>query len=446
MLLSGWGHYPKIDTVKNVPSTINKTLEQLQISQELIPRGFGRAYGDSALNDKLIISSLKLDSMISFDNHTGELETESGVTLEDILDTFAPRGWFLPVTPGTKFVTIGGAVASDVHGKNHHVAGSFGSHVSWFDIWTSSKGLVRCNSSQNSDLYYSTIGGHGLTGFITRVCLKLIKIPSVYICQTLIKAENLEEIMDLFEAYDKLPYSVAWIDCQSKGKYFGRSLFMGGYFAEDELSKKEKTNPYLYDKHMNLFVPFNFPSFVLNSYTIKAFNALYYHKNLKKKKQSIVTYDKFFYPLDSINNWNRIYGKKGFLQYQFALPMETSKIGISSILNKIIDIGTGSFLAVLKLFGDQPKFEGNISFPQKGFTLALDFPVNKNIFDKLNELDKLVLDYGGRLYLTKDSRTTSEVFYKSYEDQILHFLDTKFRWDERGVFSSLQSKRLKLTK
>jgi FAD/FMN-containing dehydrogenase len=446
MMLSGWGNYPKADTILKESSTINLTFDKLQSAKSVIARGNGRAYGDSALNESLVVSSLKLNSMLSFDENTGTLVAESGVTLEDILDTFGPRGWFLPVTPGTKFVTIGGALASDVHGKNHHVAGSFGYHVPWFEIWTSSKGPVTCSENENTDLFYSTIGGHGLTGFITKVAITLIKIPSVYIYQSLIKAKNLEEIMDIFEKNEDMPYSVAWIDCQTKGKYFGRSLFMGGHFAKDELTKKQSKNPHSYDKNLKLFVPFNFPSFTLNSFTIKVFNALYYHKNLKREKKSIITYDKFFYPLDSINNWNRIYGKKGFLQYQFVLPLETSKTGITTILNKIIDIGTGSFLAVLKLFGEQKEHNGNISFPKKGYTLALDFPIKQSLFDKLNDLDKIVLDYGGRFYLTKDSRTSSECFFESYKDLLPAFLNNKAKWDPSGTFNSLQSERLKLHK
>lgn len=444
MLLSGWGKYPVIDTVLSNPSTISKALNQLGTAKSVIPRGNGRSYGDSALNETLTLCSLNLNSMVSFDKDTGVLVVESGVTLEDILDTFAPRGWFLPVTPGTKLVTVGGAAAADVHGKNHHIAGSFGNHVLWFDIWTSSSGIITCSPDNNSDLFWATIGGHGLTGFITKVAIKLIKIPSVYIYQTLIKAENLESIMEIFQRNENLPYSVAWIDCQSKGKHFGRSLFMGGDFASAELPKKLEQKPFCVKKPLKLFVPFTFPSFVLNSFTIKAFNAIYYHKNLKNEKQSIVTYDKFFYPLDSINNWNRIYGRSGFLQYQFVLPLESSKVGISEILHKIIDIGTGSFLAVLKLFGDQVEHSGNISFPRKGYTLALDFPITKKLLEKLNDLDKIVLKYGGRLYLTKDSRTSSDCFYESYRERLPSFIEIKAKYDERRLFTSHQSNRLKL--
>jgi FAD/FMN-containing dehydrogenase len=445
MRLSGWGNYPVTDTVVKEPAALNKSVQLLEKSRSPIPRGWGRAYGDSALNDLLTVTSLNLDSMVSFDENTGELVTEAGVTFEDIIETFAPRGWFLPVTPGTKFITAGGAAASDVHGKNHHSAGSFGSHISWLEIWTSSKGTVVCSREQNSDLFWATIGGHGLTGFITKVAFRLIKIPSIYIHQTLIKNHNLEEIMDIFEHQDDQPYSVAWIDCQITGKYLGRSLYMGGDFAAGELLNSKANNPYKFTTPLKLFVPINFPSFVLNSFTIKAFNALYYNINLKHIKKSLVSYDKFFYPLDSIHNWNKIYGKRGFLQYQFVLPMESAREGLPAILKAIAIIGTGSFLAVLKLFGDQPKHSGNISFPQKGYTLALDFPIKADLFPKLDELDKMVSDYNGKLYLTKDSRTSSKFFFKSYEDEIAAFLQTKTNWDDRQIFSSLQSRRLKIT-
>jgi hypothetical protein len=250
--------------------------------------------------------------------------------------------------------------------------------------------------------------------------------------------------MDIFEEEKDVPYSVAWIDCQVGGDQLGRSLFMGGDFASKELPKKLSKNPYVCSKSIKLTVPFNFPKFALNSATIKAFNSIYYNMNFTKKKEHVVTYDKFFYPLDSIHNWNRIYGKPGFLQYQFVLPIEASRKGMSEILNRIINIGTGSFLAVLKLFGEQPKHYGNISFPQNGYTLALDFPINKNLFSKLNDLDTVVVDYGGKLYLTKDSRTTSKSFFKSYSALLPSFLETKHKWDKKLIFSSLQSKRLNL--
>jgi FAD/FMN-containing dehydrogenase len=444
MLLSGWGNYPVIDTVLKEPGNVRKSISQLESLSSLIPRGKGRAYGDSALNESATISTLRLNSMISFDSDTGVLTAESGVTIDDILTTFTPCGWFPPVTPGTRFVTLGGAVASDVHGKNHHIAGSFGNHVIGFDIWTSSWGLVSCSNAQNNDLFRSTIGGHGLTGFITKVTVKLIKIPSLYIDQTIIKAKNLEEIMRVFESEKNYPYSVAWIDCQSKGCKLGRSLFMGGDFAAGDLLGKLDSNPYRYKKPLKLLVPINIPEFALNSFTIKAFNYLYYHINFKNIKQSLVSYDKFFYPLDSILNWNKIYGKRGFLQYQFVLPMESSKEGLTKILNKITNIGTGSFLAVLKMFGEQEKYEGNISFPEKGYTLALDFPIHKDLFPKLDELDKIVIDYGGKLYLTKDSRTSHDIFFKCYMNHINAFIKIKNKWDERHVFNSLQSKRLNI--
>jgi FAD/FMN-containing dehydrogenase len=444
--LSGWGNWPVAETDKREPGSLKEALGLLEGAGSVIPRGLGRAYGDSALNGGLVAAATRMDLMLSFDGVTGELECGPGVTFSDILDVFAPRGWFLPVTPGTKFVTVGGAIAADVHGKNHHVAGSFGGHVISMEVWTSSRGPVRCSRDESPDLFWATVGGHGLTGFITKASFRLVRIPSVHISQTLIKAGSLSGVMDVFEAHADLPYSVAWIDCQASGRKAGRSIFTGGGFArEGELPGRLRKGPWSPRRPLRLSVPFNLPSWALNPLTMKAFNILYYHKSLRRESRSIVSIDKFFYPLDSIHDWNRIYGRRGFLQYQFVLPMEEGRRGLPRILDRIVSIGTGSFLAVLKLFGGQESHPGNISFPRRGYTLALDFPMSRALLPKLDLLDRMVLDHGGRLYLAKDSRTSRESFTESYKDRLPLFLEAKARWDPKGVFSSLQSKRLGMT-
>jgi FAD/FMN-containing dehydrogenase len=378
---------------------------------DIIARGLGRCYGDASLAPN-IISTTKYNSILSFDPATGIIECQSGVSLTELLDVFVPRGWFLPVTPGTKFITIGGAVASDVHGKNHHSEGAFSNHVLSLEVHTPAFGALHCSPVENADLFRATCGGMGLTGIILKAKFKLKRIESAYIRQKQIKASNLGEVLDLFESHKSFTYSMAWIDCLKKGIHFGRSILIVGEHAQPAELKKLRPEKYLVPAHkLELSMPFNLPSLVLNPYSIKAFNALYYAKNLKKTIENVVPYEGFFYPLDAILHWNRMYGKRGFLQYQCVIPLETGKKGLTEILNMINKKGMGSFLAVLKQFGKQ---ESLISFPMEGYTLALDFPIRNGLFEFLDQLDQIVLGYGGRLYLSKDSRMKPEMFMKGY--------------------------------
>jgi FAD/FMN-containing dehydrogenase len=333
---------------------------------------------------------------------------------------------------------VGGAVASDVHGKNHHVDGSFSNHIVAMSVLTGTGETFVCNKTTYPDLFQATCGGMGLTGVILEVKFRLKRIQSAYIRQKQVKATNLDEVMALFDQHTQSTYSVAWIDCLKSGKHFGRSILMlGEHAGTDEapganrLAAKEKAL---------MTVPFHFPSFVLNSYSVKIFNALYYAKNYKREMDSVSHYDGFFYPLDSILSWNKIYGRKGFVQYQFVLPLE-KKDGLVAILQRISDKGWGSFLAVLKVFGKQDSL---ISFPMEGYTLALDFPVRKGLFEFLDELDSLVLQYGGRLYLSKDARMKQEVFWSSYPNaQKFAAIVKTYNGDQ--LFRSVQSDRLLLT-
>ena len=447
MHLTSWGKYPTVTTMLKTPRSEATALAWFSGRSSTIGRGLGRSYGDSALNGQTVTSSLRLDAMKSFDPETGLLVAEAGVSLADILDSFTPRGWFLPVTPGTKFVTLGGAVACDVHGKDHHVEGSFCRHVEWLDIWTPALGILRCSPLENSDIFFATAGGMGLTGFILHVAIKLKRIPSAFISQKTVKADSLSEIMETFEENASLPFSVAWIDCLKSGASQGRSIFMGGHFAQPgELPAKRQNQPFLSPCSRKLAVPFNFPSFALNSLSVKAFNALYYAKAPKGISENVVSYNTFFYPLDAIHDWNRIYGRRGFTQYQFVIPKENAAEGLPKILSAIANSAQGSFLAVLKLFGEQPEFEGNLSFPMKGYTLALDFAITNKLFPLLDRLDAMVLDYGGRHYLTKDCRLSSATFCKSYGQVVEEFQKVKFRLDPKGMFCSLQSMRLGLSR
>jgi FAD/FMN-containing dehydrogenase len=376
-----------------------------------------------------IISTTRYNSILSFDPGTGVIECQSGVSLNELLAVFVPRGWFLPVTPGTKFITVGGAVASDVHGKNHHSEGAFSNHVLSLEVYTPAFGAVTCSPAEKADLFWATCGGMGLTGIILNIKFKLKRIESAYIRQKQIKASNLNEVLDLFESHKSFTYSMAWIDCLKKGLHFGRSILIVGEHARPAELKRIHPDEYLIPaRKLELSMPFNLPSFVLNPYSIKAFNALYYAKNLRKTLENIVSYEGFFYPLDAILHWNRMYGKRGFLQYQCVIPQDTGKKGLTEILNKINQKGMGSFLAVVKQFGKQ---ESLISFPMEGYTLALDFPIRNGLFEFLDRLDEIVLGHGGRLYLSKDSRMKPEIFLKGYPRvkdflQIIHYYNPNF--------------------
>jgi len=426
--VTSWGKYPQIDANVNTPSSSQELISNQQIG---IGRGLGRSYGDSALA-KNIISSEGLNHFISFDEKTGTLQCQAGITLDDILTTFVPKGWFLPVTPGTKLVTVGGAIASDVHGKNHHIDGSFTEHVLTLDIVIGNK-IITCSREHEPELFYATCGGMGLTGVITQATFKLKPITSAYINQKIIKAKNLDSILELFEQNKEATYSVAWIDCLSTGKNLGRSLLMLGEHANHErLSVHKKPS---------LNVPFDMPSAMLNKYSTQAFNTLYYNKQFENEVTNTVHYDPYFYPLDSINNWNRVYGKNGFTQYQFAIPKENGNEGLTEILNVIAESKQGSFLSVLKVFGKGNK--NLLSFPIEGYTLALDFKINEKLFNLLDKLDIIVRKYDGRLYLAKDVRMSEDMFKSSYPRwEEFRTLRKKYGADE--LYHSLQSKRIGL--
>jgi FAD/FMN-containing dehydrogenases len=438
--LSNWGNFPALDCDESSFTQEEQLTQYVNSHDHIIARGNGRCYGDASLGEHSI-STLRYDKVLQFDTENGIFECQAGITLDQVLAIIVPRGWFLPVTPGTKFITIGGAVASDVHGKNHHAEGSFSNHVITMDVLTG-LGFMSCSPENNPDLFWATCGGMGLTGIITKVQFRLKKIETAYIRQKQIKAENLDEIIRLFDEYKDYTYSMAWIDCLKKGRNFGRSiLIVGEHATKEELSEKQRAAPLLLPEKLKLTIPFNLPSFVLNNFTVKAFNMLYYAKNYKKEMNGVIPYEPFFYPLDAIHHWNRGYGKQGFVQYQFVLPIDR-KEGLAAIMHRISDKGWGSFLAVLKVFGKQDDL---ISFPMEGYTLALDFPVRKGLFPFLDELDALVLEYGGKLYLSKDARMQQEVFWKSYPnaERFANIINT---YNPVSKFRSVQSDRLLITK
>ncbi len=439
-LLKNWSNFPSVEADMRYFDNRKELSEHLNHNSKWIARGLGRCYGDASLS-KNVISTTKYNKFISFDIENGILECESGLSLDEILTVIVPEGWFLPVTPGTKFITVGGAVASDIHGKNHHSEGSFSRHIIELSVLSGDGTVYECNKQLNSDLFEATCGGMGLTGIVLTVKFKLKKIETSYISQQQIKARNLDEIIELFDKYHHYTYSVAWIDCLKKGKGMGRSILMlGEHATQDELPNKLLKDPLPTHTHAKFNVPVNFPSFTLNQFSVKAFNSLYYAKNYKPRMEGIVHYDPYFYPLDNILNWNKLYGKKGFVQYQFVLPLD-KKEGLYEIIKRIASKNMGSFLAVLKVFGAQDSL---ISFPREGYTLALDFPMTSTLLPFLDELDSIVAENEGRVYLTKDARMDKEMFWSTYPN-IDRFMEIVRKYNPDSKFSSLQSSRLGIT-
>ncbi|WP_449386745.1 FAD-binding protein [Chryseobacterium lineare] len=406
--VTNWGNYPIVEKEMRSEDSFLKIKEFVLNHNEVIARGNGRCYGDASLGEH-IFSTKKLNKFISFDRLNGIIECESGVLLSDILEITVPQGYFLYVTPGTKFVSVGGAIASDVHGKNHHMEGCFSEYVIEFKLMIETGDIITCSREENSDKFWATIGGMGLTGIILTAKFKLKNIQTAYIRQESIKAENLDEIFSLFEESENWTYTVAWIDCLQKGKNIGRSILMRGEHAfQHELPQNLKENPLRLKKKFEPTVPFYFPGFVLNALTVKIFNFFYFKKQSKKEVTSFIDYETFFYPLDFVKDWNKIYGKSGFIQYQMMIPKETGKEGMRKILETIANSGNGSFLAVLKLYGKENPQAYN-SFPFEGYSLALDFKVNSKLKKLIDRLDDIVQEYNGRIYLTKDSVSRSSL-------------------------------------
>lgn len=418
-----WGRYPK-HHAEVVPLFWTSDFPLSVPRSAMLPVGLGRSYGDSCLLDGgTLLSARGLDRFIAFDQATGLLRCEAGVSLAEIFDFAVPRGWFLPVTPGTKFVTVGGAIANDVHGKNHHVAGTFGCHVPRFEIVRSNGEHYECSPTQNPSLYEATIGGLGLTGLITWAEVQLRPIVSRKIRQDAIKFVGLNEFVALSRAAQHLEYTVAWLDCVSTGKNFARGIFMQGDHSDqpEELTASAKTS---------LSMPLDLPAFLMNKATIGAFNTAYYNKQLSKQKSGLVDYEPFFYPLDFVHHWNRAYGRQGLLQFQCVMPWQPGDYqeGFTRLLKAITASGLGSFLAVIKIFGDV-RSPGMMSFPAPGPMIALDFPVRgERSFDLTERLADITAEYGGKMYPAKDARMLPrhfQQFYPQWQD-FARFIDPAF--------------------
>ncbi|MCK5002689.1 MAG: FAD-binding oxidoreductase [Gammaproteobacteria bacterium] len=412
--LSSWGRYPAF------PQTPHFTHWRGDLSDDLsdlassygstLPYGQGRSYGDSCFaKTDHVLQTAYLNRFISFNRETGVIVAESGVTLEQVLSLVIPCGWFLPVTPGTKFVSLGGAIANDVHGKNHHVRGTFGRHVLSFNIVRSDGQKITCSLQENSELFSATIGGLGLTGVIESVELQLIPISSSKIDSSTIRFGSLNEFFSLSDEFDsKNEYSVAWVDCHVKGSSTGRGVYMTGNHSDSgDLTVNVKRK---------MSVPFTFPFSAINKMSLPLLNSGYYHLHKAKPQQAVINYEPFFYPLDRIEHWNRAYGRAGFQQYQCVIPENNAESAMHELLAAIASTGSGSFLAVMKRCGDIVS-PGMISFPMPGLSLALDFPQSSSLNSTLfPRFDTIVREAGGRLYPAKDAHMSGEDFRTFYPD------------------------------
>ncbi|MGQ9818943.1 MAG: FAD-binding protein [Candidatus Kapaibacteriales bacterium] len=417
-----WGLYPK-----SKPAKILKVFWRTDIpllsdfKNYVLPFAYGRSYGDVCLNNgEMLIDVTYLKHFIYYNRENGIIRCEAGTSLSEILKLITPDGWFLPVTPGTKYISVAGAIANDVHGKNHHSVGSFGRFIRKFELLRSDGKRYLCSREYNSDLFYATIGGLGLTGIITWVEISLQKIPGSFLLVENYKFSSLEEYFHLNNESNQFEYTVAWVDFSSGGKGRIRGIYERANFVESPFVEL-MANP-------KFKIPFLLPFSLINAFTVFSFNTLYFTKQLEKINKGLIHFDTFFYPLDKVANWNRIYGRNGFIQYQFVIPDENAYQRLENFFNYAKKLNLYSFLAVMKNFGNKSS-GGLLSFPRKGITLAIDFPITKAIFKKLEILDKLVLEAGGAFYPAKDARMSSEAFLLSFGSRINNFLihkDPKF--------------------
>jgi FAD/FMN-containing dehydrogenase len=430
--LSGWGR-------SYLPGVERRSEDLLRASQgQHLSRGLGRSYGDSSLlaqGDRVALGTTLADRILSFDDQTGLLRVEAGLCLAELNRLFLPRLWFTPVTPGTKFVTIGGMVASDVHGKNHHVSGTFGRHVQSLLVRTGGGEVVECSREKHADLFLATLGGMGLTGHILEVSVLLEKIPSPWIYTESYKLSNLDEMLErLKETGHEWPMTVAWCDTVARGKNLGRGILFVGRWA-----RADEAPPGLPKARPAITMPFTLPNGLINRFTMGAFNQLVYSSHFKKVKKGFVDPDKYFYPLDSIQHWNRGYGSHGVTQHQSVIPSEAGKEGLRAMIETLADTGTASFLTVVKDCG--PEGEGLLSFPRPGMSLALDLPIRADTQAVVDRLNRTVIERGGRIYLTKDGMTRAGD-YAAMDPRVPQFLGVRKKWDPQGQLRSAQSVRL----
>lgn len=430
--LSGWGRLPAPGVEK-----LSEDLERLTRGAALT-RGLGRSYGDSSLPakaDDLVACSRMADRILGFDPETGVLRAEAGFSLVELNRLFMPRGWFSPVTPGTKFVTLGGMVASDVHGKNHHVEGCFGAHVRSLRMRLADDSIVDCGPELEPELFDATVGGMGLTGHILEVEFTLARIPSRWIHMESERMPSIDEFLaGLGRAAPAFPMTMGWIDCLHRGRSMGRGILMAGRWAEaseaGELAPRA-AHP--------LTMPVDLPNLAINDLTVAAFNALYYWKHLRRRATTLVAPDTFFYPLDAILEWNRVYGPRGFTQYQCVIPRQAGAPAVREFMDLLTKLGGASPLCVIKDCG--PEGRGMLSFPLEGTSIAVDMAVSPDIQSIVDRLNEFVIAAGGRIYLTKDRFTRPE-HYRAMEPRLERFLAAREKYDPQRRLRSGQSVRL----
>jgi decaprenylphospho-beta-D-ribofuranose 2-oxidase len=407
LALRGWGRIGRSDALVARPERIREVLGAMAdcAGQRVIARGAGRSYGDAAQNgDGRVVLTTRLDRLLAFDEAEGLLVAEPGVTFADLLDTFLPRGFLAPVTPGTAFATLGGGVAADVHGKNHESAGSLGRHLRWLDLLLPSGEVVRTSPSERPDLFAATVGGMGLTGIVLALCLRLQRVPSNAVALREERIGGLDDFLDrLSTAGPATTFSVGWIDALATGSALGRGILE---LAEPAAQSLEIRPP------RQRTVPIDLPGLALSSWSVRAFNEIYWRRVPRAGRTRTVGLGRFLYPLDAVRGWNRIYGRRGFRQLQCVVPRTEGPAALRRLLETTARTGRTSFLAVLKAMGETGF--GHLSFPMPGYTLALDLPERPGTLELMRELETITLDHGGRIYLAKDSCLTPEGFFRMY--------------------------------
>lgn len=424
VVVSSWGRLSQHEHTAIILNNLKQLKDCFTNSLPGLPHGMGRSYGDVCLNPQgTLWITTRLDHLIAFDESSGCLLCEAGVLLKDIQQTMIPRGWILPVTPGTQMVTVGGAIANDVHGKNHHEQGTFGDHIKSLTLMRTNGEIIHCRPDAQKEWFAATVGGLGLTGVITSAEIQLRRVFGPFLETETIPYRGLDEFFELSAASEaEWEYTVSWIDCLSGMAV--RGLFMRGNHIQTQAHEKPK------EKSVTMkFVP---PISLVNKLTLRPFNTMYYNMKKRKSSRNVTHYEPLFYPLDHVQNWNRMYGPKGFFQYQSVIPHSSARDAVAAMLKEITRSGEGSFLAVLKVLGDKNPV-GMLSFPLPGVTLALDFPNKNTRTTKLFErLDAIVREAKGRLYMAKDARMPKDLFESGYP-QLQKFLN--FR--DQGIRSGL---------